>query len=153
MSILGTKGLSVAVKLFLDMVFLGGIIIYISLPFTMKWYFALLGNTSSENYYFLLAFLYVTGLFSLDIVHQLRKIFKTLTRMNPFMMDNVKSLKSMAIAAFAISATYIVKLFFYNTILTMIVTMIFIIAGLFSIILSEVFRQAVIFKEENDLTI
>lgn len=108
---------------------------------------------SGENYYFLLVFLYFTGLFCLDIVYELRKIFKTLTRMNPFMMDNVKSLKSMAVAAFVISAAYIVKMLFYNTILTMLVTMIFIIAGLFSIILSEVFRQAVIFKEENDLTI
>jgi hypothetical protein len=150
---MGTKRLSGFVKLLLDLVFAGGIFICISLPFTLKWYFNLLSNTSGENYYFMMGFLYVTGFFCLSIVYELRKIFKTLTGMNPFIMENVKSLKSMAISAFVISICYIVKVLFYNTILTMIVTMIFVIAGLFSIILSEVFRQAVIYKEENDLTI
>lgn len=149
----GTKKLSSFVKLFLDLVFAGGIFLYISLPFTLKWYFNLLSNTSGENYYFMMGFLYISGLFCLSIVYELRKIFKTLTAMNPFIMENVKSLKSMAISGFAVAVCYIVKVIFYNTILTMIVTMIFIIAGLFAFILSEVFRQAVIFKEENDLTI
>jgi len=153
MPILGKNGLSGGVKIFLDMVFWGGILILISLPVTLKWYFDMLANSSNENFYFLLAFLYVTGLFCLTIVNELRKIFKTLIRMNPFMMDNVNSLKSMAIAAFAIAAAYIVKIIFFSTILTIIVAMIFIIAGLFSLILSEVFKQAVIYKEENDLTI
>lgn len=153
MPIIGKNGLSGTVKIFLDMVFIGGILILISLPVTLKWYFYILANSSNENFYFLLAFLYVTGLFCLTIVYELRKIFKSLNRMNPFMMDNVKSLKNMAIAAFAIAVAYIVKVIFFNTILTMIVTMIFIIAGLFSLILSEVFKQAVIYKEENDLTI
>jgi len=148
-----TKRLSGIVKILLDMVFAGGIILYISLPFTLKWYFNFLRNTSGENYYFMMGFLYVSGLFCLSIVYELRKIFKTLTMINPFIIENVKSLKSMAIAAFAISAVYIVKIIFYNTLLTIIAAMIFIIAGLFSVILSEVFRQAVIYKEENDLTI
>jgi len=41
----------------------------------------------------------------------------------------------------------------FITFLTIILAMVFIIAGLFLIILSEVFRQAVIVKQENDLTI
>jgi hypothetical protein len=149
----GTKRLSGFVKLFLDLVFAGGIFIYVSLPFTLKWYFNLLSNTSGENYYFMMGFLYVSGLFCLSIVFELRKIFKTLTGMNPFIIENVKSLKSMAMASFATSVCYMVKVIFHNTLLTMIVTMIFVIAGLFCIILSEVFRQAIIYKEENDLTI
>lgn len=69
------------------------------------------------------------------------------------MMDNVKSLKHIAVASFVISAAYVVKIFVFNSFLTIILAMVFVIAGFFSIILAEVFRQAVEVKEENDLTI
>ncbi|HEX3030204.1 MAG TPA: DUF2975 domain-containing protein [Clostridia bacterium] len=110
-------------------------------------------KTSSENYYFLLGLLYVSGVFCLLIVNDIRRIFKTLNRRNPFMMDNAKSLNRIAVESFLIAASYIVKIIFYNSFLTIIIVMIFIIAGLFSIVFAEVFRQAVIVKEENDLTI
>ena len=153
MAILGEKGLSGIVKWFLDLVFLGGIVLYISLPFSLKWYFGVIYRISSENYYFLLGFLYITGFFCLVIVFELKKIFKTLNRRNPFMMDNVKSLNRMAISAFIIALLYVIKVIFYNSFLTVIITMVFIVAGLFTVIFAEVFRQAIQVKEENDLTI
>lgn len=69
------------------------------------------------------------------------------------MMDNVKSLNRVGWACFIIAAANILKIFLYNSVLTAIITMIFIIAGLFSIVLAEVFRQAIEVKEENDSTI
>jgi hypothetical protein len=87
--ILGEKGLSGIVKRLLDVVFLGGLGIIITLPFVLKWYMNTIYQTSSENYYFLLGFLYFTGIICLELVHEIRKIFKTLNRRNPFMMDNV----------------------------------------------------------------
>ncbi|RYM07108.1 DUF2975 domain-containing protein [Sporolactobacillus sp. THM7-7] len=153
MKILDEKGLSGLVKRLLDLIFLGGIGIFLSLPWSVKWYISLLENGVSENYWFLLFFLYITGFLALLIVNEIRRIFKTLNRRNPFMMDNVNSLKRIAVASFLISAAYIVKIIFFNSFMTIILVMVFIIAGFFSIILAEVFRQAVIVKEENDLTI
>jgi hypothetical protein len=153
MDILGKKGLSGYVKILLDLVFVGGICIYLGLPIILKWYFSILQNHSSDNYYFLLMFMYFTGFFCIWIVFEICKIFKTLDRKNPFMIDNVISLKRMSLAAFIIAAAYIVKIIFYITFLTIIITMIFIIAGLFLLIIAEIFKQAVEFKEENDLTI
>ncbi|MDP4159754.1 MAG: DUF2975 domain-containing protein [Bacillota bacterium] len=153
MVILDEKGLSGLVKRILDMVFLGGLGILITLPFVLKWYMNALYLTTSENYNFLLGFLYITGIVCLGLVNEIRKIFKTLNRRNPFMMDNVKSLNRVGWACFIIAAAYILKIFLYNSVLTAIITMVFIIAGLFSIVLAEVFRQAIEVKEENDLTI
>jgi len=153
MVILGQKGLSGLVKYFLDIVFAGGIVIFLTLPVTLSFYFDKINRISNENYHFLLGFLYITGLFCLTIVFEMRRIFKTLNRRNPFMMDNVKSLTRISIASFLIAASYFVKMFFYGSILTIIIAMVFVIAGLFSIILAEVFHQAVEVKEENDLTI
>lgn len=153
MAILGENGLSGYVKKFLDAVFWGGTCIYITLPVCLRWYVNYFKLYSSENYYFLLPLLYVTGFFCLWIVLEMRKIFNTLNRKDPFKMDNVLSLKKMAYSAFVISAAYFIKIFFYNSFLTVIIAMVFIIAGLFCIILAEVFKQAVVYKEENDLTI
>lgn len=131
MLILGEKSLSVLVKWILDLVFLGGLAITITLPYGLRWYMNTLYPTSSENYSFMLGFLYFTGIVCLALVNEIRKIFKTLNRRNPFMMDNVKSLNRVGWACFIIAAAYIIKIFFYNSILTTIITMIFIIAGLF----------------------
>lgn len=153
LAILGENGLSAYVKKFLDLIFWGGVCIYVTLPVCLKWYFNYANRYSSENYYFLLVLLYVTGFFCLWIVLELRRTFKTLNRKDPFVMDNVKSLSRMAYSAFVIAACYFIKIFCFNSFLTIIVAMVFLIAGLFCIILEEVFRQAVLFKEENDLTI
>lgn len=153
MVIIGKKGLSGLLKLFLDLVFIGGIGILITLPFTLKWYFSIVTYINNENYYFLLVFLYVTGAFCLGIVHEIRKIFNTLNKKNPFVLENVKSLNHISINSFTIAAAYCIKVVLYNSFLTIILAMVFIIAGLFTIILAEVFREAVAYKEENDFTI
>ena len=153
MKILDNKGLSGVVKRFLDLTFFGGIAIILALPFLLKWYMDMFRGSISEKYWFLLPFLYVNGVLALEILHELRRIFLTLNKRDPFLMQNVKSLKNMALSAFAISALYVVKIIFFNSFLTIILAMAFIIAGFFGIILAEVFRQAVIVKEENDLTI
>ncbi len=137
----------------LDGVFAGGVAIFISLPWSLRLAFNLIKNMFGENYYFLLGFFYFSGFFALALVYDIGKIFKNLNKRNPFIMDNVKSLMRMAVASFFISGAYVVKIIFYPTILTIIIAMVFIIAGLFLIVLSEVFRQAVIVKQENDLTI
>ncbi|MFT8392324.1 MAG: DUF2975 domain-containing protein [Sporolactobacillus sp.] len=151
--ILSQKGLSQWVKYLLDLIFIGGLLIFLSLPLAIRWYVTLLPEESTENYDFLLPFLYITGIFALIIVFELRRIFRQLNQRHPFIMENVRSLKHMAIASFLIAFCYGIKIICFNSFLTMIIAMVFIIAGLFSLVLSEVFLQAVQVKEENDLTI
>ena len=153
MRILDQRGFSGIVKHILDLIFLGGIGILLSLPIALKWYLGLMYSRTSENYNFLLGFLFLTGILALVVVNEIRRLLKNLNQRNPFIRDNVKSLNRIAISCLLIAACYMIKIIFYNSFLTIIVTMVFIITGFFSIILAEVFRQAVIFKEENDLTI
>jgi hypothetical protein len=151
--VLGEKGLSGLVKLLLDGVLIGGMAIFAGLPWCLKLAFNLIESSYDENYYFLLGFFYFSGVFALSLVYEIRKIFKNLNKRNPFILDNVKSLERMAFESFIISGAYGVKIILYPSILTIIMAMVFIILGLFLVILSEVFHQAVIVKEENDLTI
>lgn len=153
MIILDKKGLSGITKIILDVIFLGGIAILISLPYTLGWYMQMIYRTNTENYLFLLVFLYISGIFCLVLVYEMRKIFKTLNNKDPFVRGNVKSLNRVGLCCFVIAAAYIIKIFCYNSVLTAIITLVFIIAGIFAVVLAEVFRQAIIVKEENDLTI
>ncbi|MDP4180100.1 MAG: DUF2975 domain-containing protein [Bacillota bacterium] len=152
MAILDEKGLSGLVKLFLDLVFIGGIGILISLPVTLRWCFDHI-RLEGENYYFALGLLYLTGIMCLVILFEMKRIFKALNKRDPFIIGNVKSLNRISLMSYLISVCYLIKIVLYNSFLTIIIAMVFIIAGLFCTILAEVFRQAVIVKEENDLTI
>lgn len=153
MKILDKKGLSGIVKYLLDLVFAGGLAILIGLPFILNWYLDQFRTYVNEKYWFLLPFLYLTGILALVILFELRAVFKTFNKMDPFTMRNVKSFKRMAICSLVIALLYVVKIAFFNSFLTIILAMVFVIAGLFALIIGEVFRQAVIVKEENDLTI
>lgn len=98
MIILDQKGFSGIVKHILDLIFIGGIGILLSLPIALKWYLGLLYTRTSENYYFLFVFLLVTGIFALAVVNEIRKLLKNLNKKNPFIIDNVKSLNRIAVS-------------------------------------------------------
>lgn len=153
MIILDQRGFSGLVKHILDLIFVGGIGILLSLPIALKWYMGLMYTRTSENYNFLLGFLFITGILALAVVNEIRNLLKNINKRNPFIRANVKSLNRISVSCLLIAACYVIKILFYNSFLTIIITMVFIITGFFSIILAEVFQQAVIVKEENDLTI
>ncbi|WP_069999604.1 DUF2975 domain-containing protein [Cellulosilyticum sp. I15G10I2] len=154
MRIIGKKSLASFVKILLDLIFVGGIGILLSLPVSVRWYLGYTYSSTYDNsYYFLVGLLAVTGVLALGIVREIRNIFKTLDGKDPFIMSNVKSLNRMGIFSFIIAFLYGTKIYYLNSFFTIVILMIFVIAGFFSIILAEVFRQAVEVKMENDYTI
>jgi len=68
-------------------------------------------------------------------------------------MKNVVSLKRMGYYAFVIAAITVGRLTMSMTPAVFVVIVVFVVAGLFSLVLSQVFKQAVDYKLENDLTI
>ena len=154
MKIIGEKSMATYVKMALDIIFIGGIGILFSLPVSVKWYLTrIYGSNTDGDYYFLIGLLIVTGILALGILREIRKIFDTLKGKDPFVIENVKCLRRMGIFSFLISFFYLFKVIFLNSSFTIIIVMIFVIAGFFSIILAEVFKQAVEVKNENDYTI
>ncbi len=156
MKIIGKKGLSGLVEWIVNLIFIVGILIWGSLPWLLPWTIRLIKPQyayDSRYFYFLIIFLYITGVFALTIVYQVRRFFHSINENNPFIYDNVKALKVIGYASFIISLCYIFKIIYYPTVLTIIITMIFAILGCFCIVLAEIFRQAVETKNENDLTI
>lgn len=140
-------------KVVLDLMYFSGIIVFITLPFLLK----LAGRYYSEaityNYIPMLIVFASASIFGIFIIGQLRKMMKTVIKDNCFVWQNVKSLEIMSVCSLCVSVLFILKLFFLPTPATFVIIIVFFVAALFSIVLSCVFRQAISYKEENDLTI
>ena len=139
-------------KILLDFMYYSGIIVTVSVPGIIYTY-------GKYNYYFaeniieLSGIFILSGIFAVLIIHQLRKIFKSVLKDDCFIRENVKSLDLMGTYSFFIAVITCLRLFLYLTPAILIVILVFLIAGLFSKVLSKVFDKAVTYKLENDLTI
>ncbi|SHJ64931.1 Protein of unknown function [Dethiosulfatibacter aminovorans DSM 17477] len=151
----GKNSLASFMKYFLLLLEGAAVIVLLGLPKFLGFYLNWIQSVfySQALYYGLIAILYITGILSVLILDTLRKLFTTMEDANPFIRKNVMALRRMGIYAFIIGAAYVSKIFFLNSFMTMIAVFIFFIAGIFCIVLADLFNQAIKYKEENDLTI
>ena len=121
----------------------------------------LLNHTSKTLYSMFV--IYPNGLLIVLIAFEFIKLFKSLEENKPFTYENVKILKNTSVLSLIMSILWLIDLLFMvfiigNTYVNYIIVLIF-LTGLFlgvSIalyILSELFKQATDYKQENDLTI
>ena len=139
-------------KYFLDFMFYSGILVTLSVPISFKLlgrYYPNIGN----NYVAMCIIFMLCGALALWIIYYLRRIFRTVVAQDCFVEENVISLRRMGYASFLISMVTLIRLFFVVTPATLIIILVFFIAGLFSMVLAQVFALAVSYKQENDFTI
>ncbi|NLL78468.1 MAG: DUF2975 domain-containing protein [Clostridiales bacterium] len=140
-------------KLLLDFMFYAGIVVTVTLPFSIYFYGTYF-NSYFERFYVPLCILFFfSGVLAILIIRELRKMFASVLADDCFIRENVKSLKKMGTYSFLISFVTFFRLFMYFTPGVCVVILVFVIAGLFSKVLSQVFDKAVTYKLENDLTI
>lgn len=144
--------LTVFTKGILDFFFYGGILTTISVPLVIKLY-GRINRYFGENLWELSFIFMLSGIFAVLIIYELRKIFKTVLDDDCFIHANVVSLRKMGTYSFFIAVITSCRLFLYLTPAVIVVILVFVIAGLFSKVLSHVFDKAVTYKLENDLTI
>lgn len=116
-----------------------------------RWIF--LNEIPDESYGFMLGFLYFSGASTAVILFLLRKVLRNLEKDIILDHSNARTFKRLSAACFVLVASFVVKMIFYNTFLTIFSFFVFVILGLFTLVLSEVFRQGAIAREDNELTI
>ena len=139
----------------LYIVFVLGILITITLPFMLERYIEYLYHTSyvEQGYHnFILAFLIVVAIPGLWIIWEMIRMLHSVQQ-GPFVMRNVRALNRIGVILFVLAVLFFVKCCVYITVLTMGCGVLFTIGGLFAFTLANLFHKAVIFKEENELTI
>lgn len=147
-----TNYLTKFTKFCLDFMFYSGILVTVTVPVSFRFlgrYYPNIGN----NYLAMCIIFIICGMLALWIIYYLRRIFGTILTEDCFVEENVVSLKRIGIASFLISLVTAIRLFFVITPATLIIILVFFIAGLFSLVLAQVFAQAVSYKQENDFTI
>lgn len=139
-------------KYLLDFMFYSGILVTLTLPFSIRFY-GKYNTYFRDNYYSLLVVFFLAGIFAVLIILELRKMFRSVLDDNCFIRKNVKSLEKMSIYSFFIAVIMACRVFIYLTPAVFVIILVFVIAGLFSKVLAQVFDKAVTYKLENDLTI
>ncbi|MCI7595666.1 MAG: DUF2975 domain-containing protein [Lachnospiraceae bacterium] len=152
MEVIMKDKLTVFTKGMLDFLFYAGILTTLLVPAMIRGY-GRYNRYFRENVLQLSVIFILAGIFAVLIIYELRKIFKTVLEDDCFVEENVVSLRKMGTYSFFIAAITSLRIFLYLTPAVMVVVLVFIIAGLFSKVLSQVFAKAVQYKLENDLTI
>lgn len=140
-------------KIILDFMYFSGMLVFLTLPFTLKLAGKYYSDSISSNYVRMYLVLGIASILGIMIIGKLRKMMKTVIEQECFVWENVQSLEAMSRYSFKIALLFVLKLFFLPSPATCIIIIVFFVAALFSDVLSCVFRQAVSYKEENDLTI
>lgn len=154
MKFVGDKSLSHFMKLFLMIIMVITIAVIVFLPWIVDHYLIVMyDGVSSYAKTMLLIMLYPCGVCGLLIENELRKMFMSLEKKNPFVIENVKSLNRMGILMLIILVMFIFKVITLNTIMTMLTCFAIVIISILCFVLADVINQAVIYKQENDLTI
>ena len=153
--IVGTSGLSGIMEWMLRAMFFGGILICATLPFTFRKILRLIFYFPVTQAFYFRALIYtlIFGVLMVIFVYFAARVFRTVTKGDPFVKENLQSLWAMGIIsgllALANGAYSLVGL----SVLAMILCVFFLFFWGFLLVLREVFRSAIAYKEENEFTI
>lgn len=100
----------------------------------------------------MLAFLTVAGLMACHILIELLFVMRTVGD-DPFVQRNVYAFSRMGATAELAGLLFLVKSVLDFTPMTAVCALVMLLSGLFALVMADVFRRAVAFKQENDLTI
>ena len=146
---------SKALKITLYIIFGLGIAGTATLPLMLDYYMRVLYDAYSlqPGYRaFILPFMMIVAVMGLYVVFEMIRIMRSIPT-DPFVERNARCLYRIGFMLIAIAVLFFLKCLLYVTFLTMACGFLFIICGLFAFTLCNLFRQAVAFKDENDLTI
>jgi len=140
-------------KILLDIMFYGGAVLCVTLPLLLSTPFLRTYVHPLEMRIPFTVILMTSGACAVYIVYQLKTMFKTLVGGNPFVLQNVSALRKCAVASFLIALIYLIRIVFWFTFGSTIIVIIFALLGLFSLTLKDLFKQAVLYKEDADWTV
>lgn len=140
-------------KAIIDVLFYLSIVCVILVPVLAKSLFGWINYSDSEYLGGFAVVLFLSGICCVYILFLLKQMFKTLMTGNPFVDKNVDHLRKIALSCALIALIYIIKCIFMFTLATVVIAMVFVVGCLFCLTLKDLFKQAINYKAENELTI
>ena len=103
-----------------------------------------------EKYLIVLA---ISGVLAELILWQARGVMHNINCGRPFCRDMVRRLRIIGIECLILSLFYFISVFVVTKFFMVVVFVTFSVVGLILLVFAELFRQATIYKEENEMTI
>lgn len=138
--------------LLLNITFILSIICTVAMPFLSKIINCYYNYPNGQLVLFT-SIVTISGIFAAVLLYNLKTAYKTFAEDNPFIMKNVRYLNAIAFSCGGITLCYIIKVIFLFTPATLMVVLVFGLSVLLAISLRDLFKKAVEYKEENELTI
>ena len=156
MKVKGNNGIGSLLKIFLQICMVIGALLLVFLYFILK--------ANNLHFDWFTVMIYPCGILFLGLIYQFVGLFNSLKENNPFCNANVIKLNRGMIISFIISVLIVIALcfsiFLYGDYYTFsfnvcvgFICLLFFGVGIALYILNELFKEATIYKEENELTI
>lgn len=140
-------------KIVIDVLFYLSIVCVILVPFWAKQLFLWINYPNQQYLTLFVGIIFVSGVCCVYILYHLKQMFRSLLQGNPFVDKNVSHFRKIAAACGLIALIYGVKCLFMFTYATLVIMIVFVVGCLFCLTLKDLFKQAINYKIETELTI
>lgn len=154
LQILGKHSLSSVMEILCTVFQVLGVIIVFTLPWTLKYYLWFKNSyVVTDIYYSMIVLLFFSGVCAFAILAQAKKILHNINAKNPFTIDTANRIRYISYWCLPIAFPYLAAIFFIPSAFVLLVGLTFLFLAACIFIIAELFKQAVDYKQENDLTI
>lgn len=131
-----------------------GTVVYIALPWLVEAYVnARSVSLKPESYNTILSSMYCAGVPVLAMLVLVLLLSINICKGQAFIMKNVSYLNIISICSLVAGIVFFVSMFFLNSIFPAIIFVIFVLFAIFVKVFANLFKTAILYKEENELTI
>lgn len=147
------KFLSIMAIIILCVLIVTGILIYCNLPTMLEYYLDIKNSNTEEIFNVMLLLLYFAGVPAILMLALAVMLSINVLKNRPFVLQNVILLKCIGGLCLLIALAFIIVTPMMASFFPPILAMAFIVLSLLMFIVGNLFKIAIKYKEENDLTI
>jgi len=138
----------------ITIIIIAGICVYAMLPWLVKGYVKAADvKLAADSYEVMLSLLYCVGIPVLLLLGLALLLTVNISRGKAFVRQNTTYLNMIALCSLVIGIIFFVAMFFLSSIFPIIIATIFVLLAILTKVFADLFRTAIYYKKENDLTI
>lgn len=150
--IIGRRSLVSLLEKLCWLLLFAGLALSAALPWILDYYDRVFWHDNlGADYIRILLVLYPSAAMALLVVWQLRKILVNVNGGRPFSLENARRVKIVCVCCLVVGVLFLLGI--VPSLLAPMLGLAFLFFSALALVLSELVRQAAVYKEENDLTI
>lgn len=148
-------GLARVSSIVIGLIIIAGICVYIGLPYIVKLYaqHAHIESVAISSQKAIMAILYVSGIPVIALLTISFLMTLNIGRGQAFVKVNVTYLNLISLMAVLLAVIFAVGYFFLNSVFPIIIAIVFLLLAVLTKVFADLFKKAIEYKTENELTI